>query len=154
MRRIVVLGRGGAGKTTFSAALGRRTGYPVVQLDRLFWQPGLAPTPPDQWAAVQQELTEPDAWILDGDLGRFDVLEPRLAAADTVIILDFPMWRCAWRAVRRSRERADFWRWLIEWRHRWRPVLLTAVHTWAPGAELHILRDPTSVDRFLARPLD
>ena len=41
-----------------------------------------------------------------------------LPRADTVLILDFSLTRCAWRALRRSRERADFWWWLLTWRHR------------------------------------
>jgi deoxyadenosine/deoxycytidine kinase len=32
-----------------------------------------------------------------------------LEAADTVVFLDFSPLRCAWRAIRRSPERADFW---------------------------------------------
>jgi hypothetical protein len=48
---------------------------------------------------------------MDGDFGPYDVLDVRLQAADTVVFLDFSPARCAWRAVRRSRERADFWWW-------------------------------------------
>ena len=42
--------------------------------------------------------TRADTWIFDGDLGPHDVLEPRLGVADTVIILDFSLLRCAWRS--------------------------------------------------------
>jgi hypothetical protein len=50
---------------------------------------------------------------MDGDLGPYDLINVRLQAADTVVFLGFSPLRCAWRAIRRSRERADFWRWLL-----------------------------------------
>ncbi|MCK9879102.1 adenylate kinase [Frankia sp. Ag45/Mut15] len=116
MCRIVILGRGGAGKSTLATELGRLTGLPVIELDKHFWQPGPVATPPEEWAAVQAVLAARDGWIMDGDLGPHDVLPVRLRAADTVIVLDFGFARCAWRAVRRSWERADFWRWVWNYR--------------------------------------
>lgn len=68
---------------------------------------------------------------MDGDVGHYDapvlvvvVCVLDLRGADTVLILDFSLVRCAWRAVRRSHERADFWWWLLTWRHRSRASLL------------------------------
>jgi adenylate kinase family enzyme len=122
MRRVVILGRGGAGKSTLARRLGSITGLPVIELDRHFWQPGLAPTPLGRWATIQRELTSNEAWIMDGDLGPYDVVDVRLRAADTVIVLDLSFPRCAWRALRRSRERADFWLWL--WSYRLRRLLV------------------------------
>jgi hypothetical protein len=49
---------------------------------------------------------------MDGDLGSYDVVDVRLRVADTIVFLDFSRLRCAWRAFRRLRERADFWHWL------------------------------------------
>ena len=46
MQRVVVLGRGGTGKTTLARAVGARTGLPVHELDEHFWQPGLVPLGP------------------------------------------------------------------------------------------------------------
>ena len=52
--------------------------------------------------------------------------------ADTIVVLDFSLPRCAWRAFRRSRERADFWLWVLAWRRRSRPALLRAIALHAP----------------------
>ncbi|WP_328923152.1 P-loop NTPase family protein [Streptomyces griseoaurantiacus] len=112
MRRIVILGRGGAGKSTLAARLGAATGLPVIELDKHFWGPDLEAIPPDRWAAVQGELAGTDQWIMDGDLGPYDVLDVRLRRADTVLLLDYSFLRCTWQALRRSRKRADFWLWL------------------------------------------
>lgn len=101
MRRVVILGRGGAGKSDLPRHLSEVTGLPAVELDALFWQPGLAPGGPSGWAACQRELVLRHAWILDGDLGPYDeALEIRLRAADTIVVLDSAFPRCAWRTLR------------------------------------------------------
>ena len=150
MRRVVVLGRGGAGKSVFARRLGARTGLPVVELDREFWQEGLRPLSRTGWSAVQARLAAGEEWILDGDLGPYDVLDVRLRRADTVVLLDYPLVRCAWRTVRRGRERADFWRWVWSYRRRYRPAILSAVARVAPHATLHVLRGPRAAERFLS----
>ncbi|MEV0619172.1 hypothetical protein AB0I81_38055 [Nonomuraea sp. NPDC050404] len=151
MKRVVILGRGGSGKSALAARLGAITGLPVIELDKHFWRSGLEATPPDQWAAVQGDLVQAGAWIMDGDLGPYDVPEVRLRAADTIIMLDFSFWRCAWQAIRRSRERADFWWWVWTYRRRSRPHLLAAIATHAPEAKLHMIRNPQALRRFLAQ---
>jgi adenylate kinase family enzyme len=110
VNRVVVLGRGGAGKSALAARLGVLTGLPVIELDKHFWSRDLAPLPLDQWKVLQRNLISAEQWILDGDLGPYDAPEVRLHAADTVIVLNFALWRCAWRAARRSRENCAFWR--------------------------------------------
>jgi len=150
VQRVVVLGRGGAGKSVFARRIGELTGLPVTELDQIFWSGELQPIPQDRWEDVQRQLAAATTWVLDGDLGPYDALQPRLANADTVVILDLGVLRCAWRAIRRSRERADFWWSLVTWGRRRRPQVLAAVDRWAPSADLHVLRKPHDVDRFLA----
>jgi adenylate kinase family enzyme len=148
MRRVVILGPGGAGKSTFAATLARATGLPLVELDSLFWDQDSRPKSPDSWAAFQNDLVSKPTWILDGDLGPHDVLEPRLRAADTVVVLDVSRWLCAWRASRRSRERLDFWRWLWTWRRNYRPLLMACIAQYAAGAEIHVPRTSRAVHRL------
>ena len=99
---------------------------------------------------VQEKLVAEDGWIMDGELGPYESVEVRLRAADTIIVLDFSLVRCAWRAVRRSRERADFWRWLLAYRCQSRPILMQAIANHAASAELRVLRDPEALRRFVA----
>jgi len=145
----VIIGPGGSGKSTLALQLRELTGLPVIELDQIFWRTGLIETPLDQWAAIQEKLVEQDKWILDGDLGRYDVIEVRLRAADTIIFLDFSLIRCAWRASRRARERADFWLWLLRYRRQSRPFLMKAIYSYAHQATVHILRNPREVRRFV-----
>jgi hypothetical protein len=151
VKRVIITGPGAAGKSTLAVRLGEITGLPVIELDKLFWRPGLTATPRHQWAAIQRELAAHESWIMDGDLGPYDVLDVRLRAADTIVFLDFSPARCAWRVIRRSRERADFWWWLLTYRRRSRPLLLQAIAQHAGDAEIHVLPTPRAVRRFVAR---
>ena len=150
MKRVVILGRGASGKSTLAKRLGETLQLPVIELDKVFWGPGLAATSREQWADVQARLVEEDRWIMDGDLGSYDAVEVRLRAADTVILLDFSLIRCAYRAIRRSRERADFWRWLLEYRRKSRPVLIQSIAEHAPTASVWVLKSPKAIKRFVA----
>jgi hypothetical protein len=150
MNRVIILGCGGSGKSTLARQLSEITGLRVVEIDKVFWQAGLVAMPRPQWIALQQRLIEENGWIIDGDLGPYDDLEVRLRAADTIILLDFSLARCAWRAFRRSRERADFWIWLLQYRRKSLPVLTKAIGDHAPHATLHVLHNPKEIRRFLA----
>ena len=147
---MAIIGRGASGKSSLAVSLGEITGLPVIELDKIFWQPGLVATPRDHWIAIQERLVAGERWIIDGDLGPYDVVEIRLRAADTILFLDFSLLRCAWRAIRRSRERADFWRWLLTYRRQGRPILMEAIANRAVHADLHVFRNPDALRRFVA----
>jgi adenylate kinase family enzyme len=149
MQRVVILGRGGAGKSTFARRLGETTGLPVVELDKHFWQPGLIPTPRERWIDMQRRLATEACWIMDGDLGHYDELSVRLQAADTVLILDFPLFLCLVRAMRRSKERMDFWWWLISWRWIDRPKINRTIARYAKQAQVRNFSDPEQLERYL-----
>ena len=99
MKRVAIIGSGGAGKTTLARALGERTGLPVIHLDRLYWNTGWVETPHDEWLKRQNSLLAQERWIVDGNYG--STMDVRLAAADTVIFLDLPRLRCLWRVFKR-----------------------------------------------------
>jgi adenylate kinase family enzyme len=149
MKRVVIVGRGASGKSTLAKLLGEITSLPVVELDKIFWRPGLVATPREDWVAAQELLVAKEEWIIEGHLGQLDFVETRLRSADTVIFLDFSFMRCAWRAIRRSRERVDFWWWVLAYRWKDRPVLLKAIANHAPDAALHVLRDPKALKKLV-----
>ena len=150
VQRVVVLGRGGAGKSTAAVRLGQLTGLPVIELDKHFWSSDLRPSSQPDWARITSDLAARPDWVMDGDLGPYDVLAPRLRRADTVLVLDYGLLRCGWRALRRSRERADFWRWVLTWRRRSRPVLLRAIAEHAPTASCHVVKSPKELAAWFA----
>ena len=93
MKRVMIIGCGGAGKSTLARKLGEKTGLPVVHLDQIWWAPG-------SWQhmereafddVLREEMDKP-RWILDGNYNRTMAL--RLDSCDTVIYLDMPRLVC------------------------------------------------------------
>jgi len=66
MRRIALVGPGGAGKSTLARRLGARLGLPVVHLDAEHWHPGWVETPAEEWAEKVRALASGERWIIDG----------------------------------------------------------------------------------------
>lgn len=99
MKRVAVIGSAGSGKSTLAVELGRRTGLPVIHLDRLFWGPGWTPTADVEWEAVNHDLAAREAWIIDGNYSR--TMAIRLERADTIVFLDRPRLACLWNVTRR-----------------------------------------------------
>ena len=93
MNRVMIIGCGGAGKSTLARKLGEKTGLPVVHLDQIWWAPGNWQhlEKPEFDERLKAELEKP-RWILDGNFNR--TIEARLAACDTVIYLDYPRLVC------------------------------------------------------------
>src|SRR2546421_4393392 len=100
MKKILVIGPGGAGKSTFAKQLGEILGIEVVHLDSLYWQAGWVEPPKREWAAKLAEVLGRPAWIMDGNYS--GSLEQRLEACDAVVFLDLPRLLCVWRVLKRA----------------------------------------------------
>jgi adenylate kinase family enzyme len=100
MQRILVIGSGGSGKSTFSVRLGKLLDLPVIHLDTLYWGPGWIEPDKSQWALTVRRVIAQDAWILDGNYS--GTLAERIAACDTVIFLDVSRLICMWRVLKRA----------------------------------------------------
>ena len=92
MRRALVIGCPGAGKSTFARRLRDRTGLPLYYLDRLYWRADRTHLEPDAFDARLNEVLSLDEWIIDGNYIR--TLEMRLQNCDTVFFLDYPTELC------------------------------------------------------------
>lgn len=161
MQRIAIVGCGGSGKTRLARHLGAALGVPVIHLDALYYDDGWRPAAPARFAADQRAAVAAPAWVIDGNYA--STLPIRLAAADTVVLLDLPAATCLWGiAQRRSRHRGgqrpqegvfdrvtiDFVRYVVGYRRRMRPRVLGAVAEHAPHAVLVVLRSRRAVDRW------
>lgn len=85
MRKVLVIGSGGAGKTTFAKRLSKILNIEVIHLDALYWNPGWVETPELEWRKIVEGLIVRDSWIMDGNYS--GTLDLRIKACDTVIIL-------------------------------------------------------------------
>jgi adenylate kinase family enzyme len=99
MKRVLVIGSGGAGKSTFAAQLAEMTELPLIHLDEVYWKAGWIEPSREEWQRTTDRLLAGGAWVMDGNYG--GTLERRLAACDTVFFLDVPRMLCLWRVLRR-----------------------------------------------------
>ncbi len=92
MERIIIIGCGGAGKSTLARQLGEMLNLPVVHLDKLWWLPGWKARSQEEFdGLLAAELQKPQ-WIMDGNFNR--TMPQRSARCDTIIYLDFSRWAC------------------------------------------------------------
>ncbi len=61
MKKILIIGSGGAGKSTFARRLHKATGIDVIHLDKVFWRPNWVETPKDEWKKTVENLLKKDS---------------------------------------------------------------------------------------------
>ncbi|MEM1130356.1 MAG: hypothetical protein AAGH83_07510 [Pseudomonadota bacterium] len=99
MKRVMILGGPGAGKSTLARDLGARTGLPVYHMDHIHHLPGWGARPLDEKVAMAHAIEAREEWIFEGGLSR--TYPERMARADTLVVLDFPVGLRLWRVTRR-----------------------------------------------------
>lgn len=166
MRRVLVIGSGGAGKSTLAARLAERLGLPLIGLDAAYWKPGWIATRELEWAERVHELAARDAWVMDGNYGA--TMDVRLARCDAVVFLDLPRLVCLWRIASRAarhwgRTRPDMppgcserlsWEFIVwVWGYpvRRRPEILAKLDVLRAEKQIFILSSRREVSAFLSR---
>ncbi|MEZ0226609.1 MAG: adenylate kinase [Alphaproteobacteria bacterium] len=104
MKRIVILGVTGSGKTTFGRKLAVRLGYPATDLDDLNWLPAWTERPKEEFYALAGAAAQKPEWVIIGNYSK--VRNAVWPHADTFIWLDYPFPRVFWQLLRRSVLRA------------------------------------------------
>ena len=106
MKKVIVIGCPGSGKSTFARALRDKTGLPLYHLDMMYWNADKTTVPKEIFRARLAELLTEDAWIIDGNYG--STMEARMSACDTVVFLDYDPSVClAGIRERQGKPRAD-----------------------------------------------
>jgi adenylate kinase family enzyme len=164
MKRILVIGCSGGGKSTLARKLGEKLSLPVVHLDVLFWKPGWVESSYEEFRPKIAAAVAEDRWIVDGNFSRtFDIRLPR---ADTVIWVDQPRRVCLWRAFRRTlmqfgRNRADlapgcpekfdpgFYRFIWNFKRTHDAMMEEALARDASHAQVFRLRSDAEISAFL-----
>lgn len=165
MQRVLVIGPGGAGKTTVAVALAELRGLPLVHLDALYWRTGWQASPADEWERVVDTAIAAPRWVMDGNYG--GTLRKRVQAADTIVFLDLPRIICILRVLRRrlayagrsrpsmpvgcpERVTLEFLRWIWTYRARRRPTVLNLLKEVGAEKRIVVLRSRREVQHYLS----
>ena len=158
MKRVIVIGCPGSGKSTFARALREKTGLPLYHLDMMYWNADKTTVPKEEFRAKLAELLAEDAWIIDGNYG--STMEARMAACDTVFFLDYPVEIClAGIRERQGKPRADmpwieteddeeFLTFVKDFSEKSRPIVLALLEKYQEKRIL-IFRTRDEADEFL-----
>ena len=92
MKKVIVIGCPGSGKSTVSRALHNKTGIPLYHLDMMYWNADKTTAEKSVFLERLSTVLEKDEWIIDGNYG--STMELRMAACDTVVFLDYPLDVC------------------------------------------------------------
>ena len=164
MKRVLVVGISGAGKSTFANQLGKRLGLEVIHLDKYFWKSGWRETPREQWNETVKQLTEKDEWVIDGNF--LASINIRFSAADTIIHLDINRWLALYRVCKRiltgygktrfdltegcpERFNLPFLKYILSFPRKYRPRLESKIAQFCGVKRIYRFRRQHEVDEFL-----
>jgi len=161
MKRVIIIGSGGAGKSTLAKQMAGILDLPVFHLDSLFWKPNWQKTPKPDFDKQLIELMNQQHWILDGNYSR--TIELRMQYADTVIFLNFNRFLCLWRAFLRTylAKRVDpipgckpqmdmeFVKWIWSYSRNRVPKVLEILNRYKDSKKIFILKNPKEKQQFL-----
>ena len=106
MKRIIVIGCPGSGKSTFSRALHEATNIALHHLDMMNWNFDKTTVPKDLFLERLKETIKKESWIIDGNYG--STIEIRMQACDTIFFLDYSLDVCLHGIMSRTgKERTD-----------------------------------------------
>ncbi len=166
MQRIVIVGSGGAGKSTLANKLGQLLSIKVYHLDKVYWRPGWQPLSLAEFSARQKSILKKKRWIIDGNYD--GTLDMRLPNADTIIVLDLPTHVCLLQAIKRylkyrKRTRPDitpgnperltfgYMRFIFTYRHMRRPKILKKLDQLDKDKQVFILKSNAQIREFFER---
>ena len=159
MKKVIVIGSPGAGKSTFARKLRDGTGLPLYYLDMVWHRSDRTNISREEFDQRLCEILEKDRWIVDGNYLR--TLEMRLHACDTVFFLDYPLEVCLQGVESRiGRQREDmpwvetefdqeFRQWILDFPREQRPEICRLLEKYREGRSIHIFHERADADRFL-----
>lgn len=101
MKRVMIIGGAGSGKSTAARMIGEALGLPVYHMDRdVYWLPGWQERPDAERRRIVGRIVAQEAWVFEGSYS--GTFQQRLDRAEMLVWLDVPVWRRSLRVVRRS----------------------------------------------------
>ncbi len=160
MKRVIVIGCPGAGKSTFSRKLSAKTGLPLHYLDMIWHLPARTTLTREEFAERLQEILSGDKWIIDGNY--LHTLPMRLDRCDTVFLFDLPLDVCLAGAEERLGKRRvdmpwtdnemnpEFRQWIVDFPKRQLPVIRNLLSGRSDDVHVFTFRSRAESDNFIA----
>lgn len=166
VEKIMIIGSGGAGKSTLAREVSKQLAIPVYHLDALLWEPNWNQVARDKQRIIQENIVQNEEWIVDGNYG--GTMAIRLQAADTIIFMDIHRIICVYRAMKRAfqyrnktrpdmvegnNERIDFnfYRWIWNYPKDKRPEILRRLNELKRDKKVIVLSSPKEVREFISK---
>lgn len=92
MKKVIIIGCPGSGKSTFARSLHNKTGIPLYYLDMLKWNSDKTTVSKEIFLDRLNGILSEDEWIIDGNYA--STMELRMSVCDTVFFLDYPLEVC------------------------------------------------------------
>ena len=112
MKKIIIIGCPGAGKSTFARALSATTGIPLFYLDMIWHKADKTNISREEFDQRLGGIMTGESWIIDGNYQR--TMEWRIKECDTVFLLDFPKEICLEGAEKRVGKAREDMPWVEE----------------------------------------
>lgn len=164
MKRVVIIGCPGAGKSVFANKLHNKTKLPLVHLDFYYHQKeNDYYNNKEQWVKRVEKLIAADSWIMDGNYtSTFDL---RFKRADTIIFFDMPRRLSFYRVLKRRIEyrnkqrtdmpsdwkekaNAEFLKYVWQFSKTTRPKILAQLQK-NKDKEIIVLQSPRQAQKYL-----
>jgi adenylate kinase family enzyme len=104
MKRIIIVGATGSGKTTLAQKVAQRLGITHFEIDSVYWGPSWTPIPLEDFRKHIDVATRNERWVMDGNYSK--VRDLVWGRADTLVWLDYPFLLVLGRLLKRSIPRA------------------------------------------------
>lgn len=159
MKKIVVIGCPGAGKSTFARRLKEMTGLPLYYLDQIWHKADRTTVSKEEFDAKLREIIQQDSWIIDGNYLR--TMECRLDACDTVFFLDYPLEICLEGAKARigtvredmpwveTEFDEEFRQWILDFPKDQIPVIYELLKKYETEKEIIVFKSRDEAEKFL-----
>ncbi len=160
MKKAIVIGCSGSGKSTFARKLQDKTSIPLFYLDMIWHKSDKTTVSRNEFDASLAEILKNDSWIIDGNFKR--TLETRLQACDTVFLFDLPADICLEGVrARRGKPRVDmpwieeyedeeFMAWIRDFPTSTLPLIYELLEKYKEGREIYIFHSREEADSFLS----
>lgn len=159
MLKVIVIGCPGAGKSIFARALRDATDLPLHHLDQIWHKPDKSNISEEEFDERLNQIIQGEKWIIDGNYQR--TLEVRLAACDTVFLLDYPLEVCLAGAQSRiGTKREDlpwvetefdeeFKQWITDFPKAQLPKIYELLERHREGKDIFVFKSRTETEQYL-----